>query len=162
QAGERIEPGEYVMIDVSDTGQGMDADVMSKVFDPFFTTKPIGQGTGLGLSMVYGFVRQSGGHVSLTSAPGRGTSVKLFLPRLQGEAALETQQRAPLPAPRGEGETVLVIEDDSSVRMLVVEVLHELGYKALEAADSPGALAILDSSRHIDLMVSDVGLPGLN
>jgi PAS domain S-box-containing protein len=152
--------GDYVAVSVSDTGVGMPAAVIERAFEPFFTTKPVGQGTGLGLSMVYGFARQSGGQAHITSAPGAGTTVTLYLPRAgtpsgaSGPAAAGT--------PRGAGETVLVVEDVAAVRMLIVDVLHELGYRTIEAADAAQALPILDSARPIDLMVSDVGLPGLS
>jgi signal transduction histidine kinase len=153
-------PGRYVMVAVSDTGVGMASEVLDKVFDPFFTTKPIGQGTGLGLSMVYGFARQSGGQVRIHSRPGEGTSVKLYLP------ASDADIRAAAPAPalvrEGRGETVLVVEDDPSVRLLVREVLAELNYSAIEAGDATAAIPILSSDAPIDLMVSDVGLPGLS
>ncbi len=156
-----LQPGDYVVICVSDTGMGMTADVIERAFDPFFTTKPIGQGTGLGLSMIYGFARQSGGHARIYSEPGRGTTVKLYLPRHLGELAVEAEG-AEAEAPLGAGETVLVVEDDSAVRLLVTELLAELGYQVLEAHDGPSALPILNSDARIDLMVSDVGLPGLN
>ena len=158
---EALEPGEYVVISVSDTGIGMSAAVIAKAFEPFFTTKPIGQGTGLGLSMIYGFVRQSGGHVRIYSELDRGTTVKVYLPRLRsGE---ETGAEVLLPeAPRGTGEIVLVVEDDPAVRLLVMSLLLELGYAAIEAADSSAALPILESAQPLDLMISDVGLPGMN
>jgi PAS domain S-box-containing protein len=157
-----LKPGDYVRITVSDTGEGMSPDVAAKAFDPFFTTKPIGQGTGLGLSMVYGFARQSGGHVTLDSRPGDGSAIHLFLPR--AETAEAPAEPEPLLSPaRGEGETVLVVEDDPAVRLLVLEVLSELGYAGLEAVDSESALQILASRDRIDLLISDVGLPnGLN
>ncbi|HEX7945939.1 MAG TPA: ATP-binding protein, partial [Phenylobacterium sp.] len=116
---DRIDPGDYVLVSVSDTGAGMPPEVLAKVFEPFFTTKPIGQGTGLGLSMVYGFVHQSGGHVGIYSQPGIGTTVKLYLPRFIGDAAPEGERAAAGPAPRGAGERVLLVEDDPQVRMLV-------------------------------------------
>ena len=158
-----IEPGDYVVISVSDTGSGMPAAVRSKVFDPFFTTKPIGQGTGLGLSMVYGFVRQSGGHVGLYSEAGQGTTVRLYLPRL-GEAPAVSEEQARSDADRqaGAGETVLVVEDDPQVRMLIGAVLRDLGYAALEAADGGTALRLLATDASVRLMITDVGLPGLN
>ncbi|GJD48957.1 Sensor histidine kinase RcsC [Methylobacterium crusticola] len=153
--------GQYVAIAVSDTGTGMPPDVIARAFDPFFTTKPIGQGTGLGLSMIYGFAKQSEGSVEIESALGRGTTVTLYLPRYRGDAALAQPVRGE--APRAEsGETVLVVEDDATVRSLVVEVLHELGYRALEAADGPEGLRVLRSEGRIDLLVTDVGLPGMN
>jgi len=152
--------GPYVMLRVSDTGGGMTADVMARAFDPFFTTKPIGAGTGLGLSMVYGFVRQSGGQARIFSEPGAGTTVCLYLPRYAGEQEVaEAAAEAP-GEQRGDGETVLVVDDEPTVRMLVNEVLEELGYDALEAEDAPAGLKILESARRVDLLVTDVGLPG--
>ncbi|MDE1991566.1 MAG: PAS domain-containing protein [Rhizobiaceae bacterium] len=159
---EGVKPGNYVVLAVSDTGVGMSKDTIEKAFDPFFTTKPIGQGTGLGLSMIYGFAQQSGGYVRIYSEVGRGTTVKLFLPAGMTESADETDNDGKLVQPMGYGETVLVVEDDSSVRLLVVDVLKELGYNVLEAFDSTSALPIIESKRRIDLLVSDVGLPGLN
>ncbi len=159
-ATERLEPGDYLAISVADSGVGMSADVLAKAFEPFFTTKPVGQGTGLGLSMVFGFARQSGGDVRIDSAPGAGTRVTLLLPR----APAGTEAAAPpTPTPpAGAGETVLVVEDIAAVRLLIVDVLRELGYRTLEAADAGEALPILESTQAIDLMVSDVGLPGMN
>ncbi len=153
--------GDYVVVSVTDTGEGMAPEVLEKAFDPFFTTKPIGQGTGLGLSMIYGFVRQSGGHVKLASAPGDGTTVALYLPR-GTDASPAAVSMVSVATPLGRGETVLIIEDDGSVRQLVVEVLEELGYVALEAADGEQALPILQSGARVDLLISDVGLPGIN
>ena len=156
-----LAPGQYVSLCVSDTGTGMAPDVIAKAFDPFFTTKPIGQGTGLGLSMIYGFVRQSGGQVHIYSEPGEGTMVCLYLPRHLG--AIETADIPPdlADAPRAQaGETVLVVDDEPTVRMLVTEVLEELGYAAIEAADGPSGLKVLESDARIDLLVTDVGLPG--
>ena len=161
RAHPEVEPGPYVTIGVTDTG--MAPDVIAKAFDPFFTTKPPGQGTGLGLSMIYGFARQSEGFAQIESALGRGTTVRLYLPRHRGEAAAEAGAPGGGEAPRaGRGETVLVVEDEASVRDLVVEVLQDLGYEALVAQDGPGGLALLCSDRRIDLVVSDVGLPGLD
>jgi CheY-like chemotaxis protein len=156
-------PGQYVAICVSDTGVGMSPELIARVFEPFFTTKPIGQGTGLGLSMVYGFAKQSEGHVRIYSEEGKGTTVKLYLPRHRGrEEADETEAQA-ADVPRAEaGETVLVVEDEPVVRGLIVEVLGELGYRALEAPDGPSGLKLLQSRRRIDLLITDVGLPGLN
>ena len=158
-------PGPYVCLAVTDTGHGMAAEVVARAFDPFFTTKPLGQGTGLGLSMVYGFVRQSEGHVAIDSAPGRGTTVRVFLPRFRGAAAGDDEAATVSSAPSplaGADETVLVVEDEASVRNLVVDVLADLGYRALEAADGPAGLRILEGSDRVDLLVTDVGLPGLN
>jgi signal transduction histidine kinase len=156
-----VRAGQYVCVCVTDTGTGMPPDVIAKAFDPFFTTKPIGQGTGLGLSMIYGFAKQSEGNVKIYSEAGKGTSVKLYLPRYYGEA--EEPGTARGETPRAElGETVLVVEDDDTVRTLVVEVLGELGYATREAPDGPSGLRILQSEARIDLLVTDVGLPGLN
>ncbi len=160
-SGEIVPAGDYVAIHVSDTGTGMPPDVIAKVFDPFFTTKPIGQGTGLGLSMVYGFLKQTGGFVDIASELGRGTTVTLFLPRATEDVAPTTVVEAPI-APRGHGETVLLVEDDSSVRLLMTEVLEELGYRYLQAHDAETAIPILQSSERIDLLVTDVGLPHIN
>jgi CheY-like chemotaxis protein len=155
-----LEPGAYVAIAVRDTGVGIPKTVIDKVFEPFFTTKPVGQGTGLGLSMVYGFTRQSGGLVHIHSEPGHGTAVTLYLPR--AAAAAESDTKPELDIPTGAGETVLVIEDNPAVRMVIVEVLRELGYHALEAGDAEAAIPIISSPRKLDLIVSDVGLPGMN
>jgi PAS domain S-box-containing protein len=158
-----VTPGQYVTISVSDTGSGMPADVLSQAFDPFFTTKPIGEGTGLGLSMVYGFATQSEGHVRIYSEVGRGTTVKVYLPRYHGELDGEIIPSGLNEAHRTEaGETVLVVEDEPIVRALILEVLGDLGYRALEAADGPSGLRVLESRQRIDLLVTDVGLPGLN
>jgi PAS domain S-box-containing protein len=158
-----VKPGQYICISVTDTGAGMSEDVIAKAFEPFFTTKPIGQGTGLGLSMIYGFARQSDGYATIYSEVGKGTTFKLYLPRHRGETPEEpvvpelTDNHVAESA-----ETVLVIEDESVVRGLIVEVLSDLGYQAIEAADGPGGLEILQSRRPIDLLVTDIGLPGLN
>jgi len=155
-----LSPGRYLVIDVSDTGVGMAPELIEKVFDPFFTTKPLGQGTGLGLSMVYGFARQSGGAARIESEVGAGASVKLYVPTTDARPASSEATRSSLPA--GRGERVLVIEDDPAVRMLVREVLEELHYEAVEFADPLAAAPYLASGERIDLMVSDVGLPGMN
>jgi PAS domain S-box-containing protein len=158
-----VQPGEYVRISVTDTGTGMSADTISKAFEPFFTTKPIGQGTGLGLSMIYGFARQSGGSVKIDSEVGSGTTVLLYLPRHQGATRAEDPVRPPdITRPSKRNETVLVVEDEPVVRSLIVEVLNDLGYHALEAGDGPAGLAILESKRRIDLLITDIGLPGMN
>jgi PAS domain S-box-containing protein len=154
--------GEFVAITVTDTGIGMPPDIVAKAFDPFFTTKPVGQGTGLGLSMIYGFVRQSGGHAAIQSAPGQGTSVTIYLPRAAQsppapQLAPETHE-----IQRGAGQNILVVEDEDSVRVLIVEALTELGYVTLQACNSDTALPFLQSEARIDLMITDVGLPGLN
>jgi CheY-like chemotaxis protein len=158
-----VEPGQYVTLSVSDTGSGMSEDVLARAFDPFFTTKPIGQGTGLGLSMVYGFVKQSGGHVRIHSKVGRGTTVRIYLPRYVGEAELRKPNAAAGQKDRARAHgTVLVVEDEPTVRNLVVETLQEQGYRVLDAADGPEGLAIIQSGAPIDLLLTDVGLPGLN
>jgi len=159
-----VRPGQYVCICVTDTGYGMTPDVMAKAFDPFFTTKPIGQGTGLGLSMIYGFARQSEGYARIYSEIDKGTTVKLYLPRHYGDAEESEQPSNELTdAHRSHNsETVLVVEDESAVRALVVDVLEELGYRAVEADDGPAGLKLLQSDMRIDLLVTDVGLPGLN
>ena len=156
-----IPEGQYLSLCVTDTGTGMTPELAAKVFEPFFTTKPIGEGTGLGLSMIHGFARQSGGQVRIYSEVGKGTTVCLYLPRYYGELAPDEVglHHAPAP-PEGAGETVLVVDDEPSVRMLVTEVLQDLGYVALEAADSVAGLKLLQSDARIDLLVTDVGLPG--
>jgi len=160
---EPVKAGDYVMIAVSDTGTGMTPTVLAKAFDPFFTTKPIGQGTGLGLSMIYGFAQQSGGHVNLFSLPGQGTSVRLYLPRLRSAEVDNVLSPAIGEAPAAiAGETVVLVEDDEAVRMLVLDLLHELGYHAYEAEDAKSALPLLESDLRVDLLVTDVGLPGMN
>ena len=155
-----IVAGRYVVVAVSDTGVGIEKDVLDRVFEPFFTTKAIGQGTGLGLSMIYGFARQSGGQVRIHSQPGHGASVRIYLPAT--DAKTESDDAAIMPVREGAGQTVLVVEDDPSVRILVREVLNELSYRAIEAEDAATAIPILSSGRPIDLMISDVGLPGMN
>jgi CheY-like chemotaxis protein len=159
-----VVPGQYVCISVRDSGVGMTPDVSSKAFEPFFTTKPIGQGTGLGLSMIYGFVRQSEGHVSISSELGCGTSVKLYLPRYHGVDAIddEAQSESCVEQRTERGEVVLVVEDEQVVRDLVVDVLQELGYRTLQAVDGPSGLAALRSAQQLDLLITDVGLPHLN
>ena len=158
---EEMDAGDYVVISVKDTGVGMAPDIVAKVFEPFFTTKPLGQGTGLGLSMIYGFAKQSRGHVRIESEVGRGTEVLLYLPRYRGALAVDDL----IPGrdiPQGHGEAVLLVEDDSSVRLLIGEVLRDLGYACIEASDGQAALPILTSNTPLDLMITDVGLPGLN
>jgi PAS domain S-box-containing protein len=155
-----LTPGQYISICVTDTGTGIPKDIAERIFDPFFTTKPIGQGTGLGLSMIHGFVRQSGGQVRVYSEPGAGTTMCLYLPRYTGMAGPEEQApTSEIPA-TGAGETVLVIDDEPIVRMLLVEVVEEAGYIPLEAKDGPSGLEILKSEARIDLLITDVGLPG--
>ena len=155
-----LPPGQYVSLCVTDTGSGMTPEVIAHAFDPFFTTKPLGQGTGLGLSMTYGFVRQSGGQVRIYSEIGKGTTLCIYLPRHFGEA--ETDEKVD-PAPTvdaGAGGQVLVIDDEIIIRMLIVEVLQEQGYAAIEASDGAEGLKILQSEARLDLLITDVGLPG--
>ena len=155
--------GQYISLCVSDTGTGMPPEVIARAFEPFFTTKPIGQGTGLGLSMIYGFARQSGGQVRIYSEAGQGAMICIYLPRHYGDV-IENDEAVTLPPPRpGQGETVLVVDDEAAVRMLVAEVLGDLGCNAIEAVDGPTAMKILQSDIKIDLLMTDVGLPnGMN
>jgi signal transduction histidine kinase len=155
-----LPPGQYISICVTDTGTGIPKEIAGRIFDPFFTTKPIGQGTGLGLSMIHGFVRQSGGQVRVYSEPGHGTTMCLYFPRYTGELAGDAEPMDTEIPEMGSGETVLVIDDEPTVRMLIVEVLEEAGYAALEAEDGPAGLTILQSGARVDLLVTDVGLPG--
>ncbi len=155
-----VPPGDYIVLSVTDTGVGMAPEVLTRAFDPFFTTKPLGQGTGLGLSMIYGFVQQSGGYVNLHSESGQGTQVTIYLPRYLG-VALEAEVEAPVPllGPTTSG-VVLVVEDEPPVRMVVVDVLSDLGYTVLEASDGRAGLHIVESTARVDLLLTDVGLPG--
>ncbi|WP_434386840.1 PAS domain-containing protein [Melittangium boletus] len=164
QAFEGLAPGHYVRVCVRDTGQGMPPHVVARAFEPFFTTKPMGQGTGLGLPMIHGFARQSGGHVYIESEVGQGTAVTLLLPRHAAELApVLAGTTTTGEAPRAlAGETVLVVEDEPSVRMVVMDVLSDLGYRALEAGNAPEAMPHLEGPARIDLLVTDVGLPGMN
>jgi signal transduction histidine kinase/DNA-binding response OmpR family regulator len=153
-----VDQGQYVMIAVTDTGCGIPPDMIERVFEPFFTTKPEGHGTGLGLSMAYGFVRQSGGHIKIYSEPGQGTTVRIYLPRARELEDVETKiETAPA---TGGTETVLVVEDDEEVRGTVVDMLSELGYRVLKAKDAQSALAIVESGIPIDLLFTDVVMPG--
>ena len=160
-----MEPGQYLSLCVTDTGTGMTPEVMAKAFDPFFTTKPLGEGTGLGLSMIYGFAKQSGGQVRIYSELGQGTTVCLYLPRHRGQgdadgmaetAPVETEPQA---RPR-HSKMVLVVDDEPTVRMLLADILADLGCTVVEAPDSAAGLKLLQSETHIDLLVTDVGLPG--
>nr|WP_207197577.1 ATP-binding protein [Pseudomonas sp. TH06] len=162
EAYPNLEPGDYVMLSVTDNGSGMPQSVINRAFDPFFTTKPIGQGTGLGLSMIYGFSKQSRGHVSIDSEIDQGTTVKLYLPRFRGEELEQPTSDSEQVPHAIDGETVLIVEDDPAVRLLVSSVLGELGYAFVEAGDADGAVPILNSAQRIDLLISDVGLPGMN
>ncbi len=159
-----LPPGQYISLCVSDDGTGMTPEVVEKAFDPFFTTKPIGMGTGLGLSMIYGFARQSGGQVRIYSELGQGTMICIYLPRHLGEGdAEEEAPRLPTAEEAGAGGTVLVIDDEPLVRMLVVDTLEELGYTVIEVGDGPSGMKVLQSDARIDLLITDVGLPnGMN
>ncbi len=158
-----VRPGDYVRLLITDTGTGIPPEVQARIFDPFFTTKAIGKGTGLGLSMVYGFVRQSEGSIKVDSEVGRGTSFEICLPRYRGELEAEsTIEMDGRDKRAGSDEVVLVVEDESIVRLLVVEVLEELGYHALEADSGASALRILQSNQRIDLLIADLGLPDIN
>jgi PAS domain S-box-containing protein len=156
-----VAPGQYVMIAVTDTGTGMTADVRERVFEPFFTTKPQGHGTGLGLAQVYGFIKQSNGHVMIYSEPGQGTSVKLYLPRLRGAVPEDTRPATPATvAPASRGETILVVEDEENVRNFSVEVLEDYGYHVVAAENADGALRALEDVAEIDMLFTDVVLTG--
>ena len=157
-----LSPGDYICIDVTDTGTGMSAEVAARAFDPFFTTKPIGQGTGLGLSMIYGFARQSNGHASIDSRLGRGTSIKLYLPRHHGKLPAEHVPGLDAGQQPARGETVLVVEDEPVVRSVILEMLGDQGYRTIEAADGPSGLRVLRFDEQVDLLITDVGLPGMN
>ncbi|MDO9358631.1 MAG: PAS domain-containing protein [Polaromonas sp.] len=159
-AARELPAGDYVCLAVTDTGAGMSPEVITRIFDPFYTTKPMGQGTGLGLSMVYGFVRQSGGRVEADSRVGYGTTMRIFLPRFSGETSEEARIAAAEAAGAGDGETVLLIEDEEIVRDVIREVLTEAGYRVLVASDGPTGLHILQADGRIDLLLTDVGLPG--
>ena len=156
-----LEPGQYLSLSVTDTGGGMTPEVIARAFDPFFTTKPLGQGTGLGLSMIYGFARQSGGQVRIDSEPGVGSTVSIYLPRHhQAPVDTATAQAARLPRSTPQGLTILVVEDEPSIRELVCELLEDSGYVVLNAGDGRAGLHILQSDATIDLLITDVGLPG--
>jgi CheY-like chemotaxis protein len=158
----KMTAGDYVALSITDNGTGMPPEVVARVFEPFFTTKPMGQGTGLGLSMVYGFARQSEGQVRIHSEVGKGTTVSIYLPR--STRATEAVVVAPVAAPAraDAGQTVLIVDDEQSVRMLIVDVLEELGYVAVEAGDGTAGLRVLQSDLRIDLLITDVGMPGMN
>jgi PAS domain S-box-containing protein len=159
-AHSEVTPGNYVLVSVRDTGTGMSKETLAHVFEPFFTTKPVGQGTGLGLSQLYGFMKQSGGHVHIDSTIGKGTTVDLYLPRhVDEQAEFVTKQKEEAPETQKQ-ETVLAVEDDEDVRRYAVSMLRELGYKVLEAADGEAALRLLESHPEIRFLFSDVGLPG--
>ena len=154
-----VTPGDYVVVEVSDSGTGMPPDVLSRIFEPFFTTKEQGKGTGLGLSMVFGFMKQSGGHVTVYSELGKGTTFRLYLPRLQEKAAAQ-EERSEQGASPGGSETILVVEDNAGLRKIVMRQLRDAGYRVLEAADAEAAMEIIDSSEPIDLLLTDIVMPG--
>ena len=162
ETAEGVKPGQYVMISVTDTGSGMPSDVIEKAFEPFFTTKPAGSGTGLGLSQVYGFVKQSGGHIRIYSEVGEGTTVKIYLPRSFAPAKPVPVSPPAEKIPTGSQETVLVVEDDPDVRAYVAETLSTLNYRVKQAADAEAAINILDEASRIDLLLTDVVMPGMN
>lgn len=156
-----ITPGQYVQIAVTDSGAGMSAETIDRAFEPFFTTKEAGKGTGLGLSQVYGFMKQSGGHIKIYSEPGEGTTIKLYLPRRDGEDdAISAEDSEG--SDRGRGETILVVEDDDGVRQYASEILRDLNYQVIEAKDSATAIRLLDADKKFDLLLTDVVLPGKN
>jgi signal transduction histidine kinase/CheY-like chemotaxis protein len=156
-----LKPGQYISLCVTDTGTGMPPEVVARVFDPFFTTKPLGEGTGLGLSMIYGFARQSGGQIRVYSEVGKGTTMCLYLPRHDENPDTDDAPVFTRPAEAsGEGKVVMVIDDEPTIRMLIAEVLADGGYSAIEASDGPAGLRVLQSSAKIDLLITDVGLPG--
>jgi PAS domain S-box-containing protein len=157
-----LKPGRYVVICITDTGSGMSPEVLERAFDPFFTTKPLGQGTGLGLSQVFGFVKQSGGHVKIYSRPGHGTTIKIFLPQLATRDSQSSISQVVLPSRMVHEETILVVEDNDAVRSFTTDTLREFGFNVIEAVDASEALKILDRNGRVDLMFTDIGLPGLN
>ena len=154
-----VTPGDYVVVEVSDSGTGMPPEVLSRIFEPFFTTKEQGKGTGLGLSMVFGFMKQSGGHITVYSEPGKGTTFRLYLPRVE-ERVSASEDGSDEPAPRGGSETILVVEDNAGLRRIVVRQLGEAGYRVLEAPDAEAAMEIIESSQPIHLLLTDVVMPG--
>jgi CheY-like chemotaxis protein len=151
--------GQYAVICISDTGLGMDSETVAKAVEPFFTTKEVGRGTGLGLSMVYGFVKQSGGHIKIYSEPGEGSTVKMYLPRLLGQFEEEIENLGTSAVKAQGEESILVCEDDEDVRAYSAEVLRELGYRVFEAVDGPSALALMEANGPVDLLFTDVVLP---
>jgi PAS domain S-box-containing protein len=158
-----LPPGQYLSICVTDTGTGMSPETIGRAFEPFFTTKPIGQGTGLGLSMIYGFARQSGGQVRIYSELGQGTTICIYLPRYAGDALLSEEEEAIATAEAASGQTVLVVDDEATIRHLIDEVLHEQGYTVIGAADGAAGIKVLQSGAKIELLITDVGLPnGMN
>src|SRR5207248_7756678 len=164
RANPEVMPGQYVLIAVTDNGGGMMKDVLDRAFEPFFSSKTVDAGTGLGLSQVYGFIKQSGGHVKIYSEPGEGTTVKIYLPRFTGSVQAEDHADIGSGDVEGQvGETILIVEDDPDVRAYLVEALRDLNYRTLNAPDGPAALRIIEQKNaRIDLLLSDVVLPGMN
>jgi len=158
--GGRTEPGDYVMISMTDTGVGMPPEVLERVFEPFFTTKESGKGTGLGLSMVYGFVQQSRGEVEIESVPHEGTTIRIYFPRAAGAAAAQADAHREAAQPFGRGETVLVVEDDPGVRQVAVSTLKSLGFAVQEAETGDQAANLLRSGKDVRLVLSDIRMPG--
>jgi CheY-like chemotaxis protein len=156
-----VEPGAYVLLAVTDTGTGLTMEVMQRALEPFFTTKAVGQGSGLGLSMVYGFVKQSEGHLKIYSEPGNGTTVRLYLPKAESdiEASASATETGTIPS-SSKGEVILVVEDDAMVRALAVRILTGLGYRTVEAQDGAAATQLLATAEPVDLLLTDVVLPG--
>ncbi|MCU0806896.1 MAG: ATP-binding protein, partial [Candidatus Contendobacter sp.] len=155
-----VRPGPYVMLAVSDTGVGMTPELLERAFEPFFTTKETGKGSGLGLSMVYGLVKQSDGHITIHSEPGQGTTVRLYLPRIAQPVRAPTEPRAADVSIRGRGQMILVVEDDADVRQFAVSALRGLGYTPLQAADAETALRVLEAMPQISLLFTDIVMPG--
>jgi len=158
QAG--VGAGQYVLMAVTDTGSGMTPDVHERVFEPFFTTKDVGKGSGLGLSMAFGFVKQSGGHITVYSEVGEGTTIKIYLPRYRGSEAVIQDIETTVEVEPAKGEVILVVEDDPDLRVLLINLLQSLGYGVLSAATGKGALEILHENPHVNLLMTDVVLPG--
>lgn len=158
-----LKPGDYIVICVTDTGVGMTQEVLERAFEPFFTTKPLGQGTGLGLSQVFGFVKQSGGNIKIYSRPGQGTTVKVYLPRMSAHAVAQEKIRAEMTTQAGKrSESILIVEDNDDVRAFAADALRDYGFNVLEAAEASEALRVLEGKTHIDLLFTDIGLPGVS
>ena len=162
RANPEVQRGQYALIAVTDNGTGMTQEVINRAFEPFFSTKAVGQGTGLGLSQVYGFIKQSGGHIKIYSEPDEGTTVKIYLPRISVDAAAEPEDDSTNQVPAERGETILIVEDDDDVRAYLVDTLHDLDYRVLRAHGSVAALEFLQQDTRIDLLLTDVVLPGMN
>jgi CheY-like chemotaxis protein len=155
-----VQPGDYVSIRVADNGTGMTAEVAARAFDPFFTTKPQGQGTGLGLSMIYGFAKQSGGHIAIDTAPGAGTVIRLKLPRYHGDAPPDSHIAGGNAMHAATQATLLLVDDEGHLRELLAEMLEMLNYRVVQSGDAAAALGLIDAGQPADLLITDVGLPG--